>query len=289
MEQVFASQIEQNTLQFRDYILKKYGVSLDLYAIPLSEPNHFLFVAFLPKNNPSLIDILTEAKHFDPNNKSMQNSWEVGEINDAGTNNYALIFGKIFDNYPLSWQTIAPIKFTLFITLLCAIIYLFEAMGFENNIMQLLHYPDSPNQLHEWWRYFSPALVHLSWWHLSFNLLFWWLFAGVIERQCGTLKLIALFLCAAIISAICENYFTGPNFFGLSGVVYAVLGFVLILNKFFPSKFTLPDGFFTMLIVGLAMGFATPIIGIYTGNAAHISGFIVGILFALMQKRHVSN
>ncbi|MDG6897195.1 hypothetical protein A6A19_04100 [Actinobacillus delphinicola] len=289
MQQVFASQIEQITLQFRDYIFKQYGVSLTLYAIPQSDQTHYLFAAFLEENNPYFQKIMQAAQSFNPDDKTTQTSWEVGMVSQNTTNYYATIFKKFFTKDTFSWKNIYPIKFTLFITLLCFGIYVLEVIGFRGAIMQLFHYPTDAFEQKDWWRYITPALVHLSWWHLGFNLLFWWLFAGLIERQCGTLQLIILFFCSALISAMVENYFSGPDFFGLSGVVYAVLGFVLILNKFFPDRFMLPDGFFTMLIIGIILGFATPIIGIYTGNAAHISGFIIGMLLALTQKRHIKS
>ncbi len=289
MQQVFASQTEQITLQFRDYILKKYGVALTLYAVPQDNPQHYLFVAFMEKDTPYFQQIMQAAESFDPQDSATQNSWEVGSIAENTTDYYASIFRKFFTKTTFSWENISPIKFTLFITLLCFSVYILEVIGFRESIMQVFHYPTNASEQEEWWRYITPALVHLSWWHLGFNLLFWWLFAGVIERQCGTLQLIILFFCSALISAMVENYFSGPDFFGLSGVVYAVLGFVLILNKFFPERFILPEGFFSMLIIGLILGFATPIIGIYTGNAAHISGFVTGIFLALMQKRHIKS
>ena len=44
-------------------------------------------------------------------------------------------------------------------------------------------------------------------------------------------------------SGAVQNYFTGPAFFGLSGVVYAVLGYVLVVDKLHPHSFDLPEGF----------------------------------------------
>ncbi len=68
-----------------------------------------------------------------------------------------------------------------------------------------------------------------------------------------------------------------PAFFGLSGVVYAVLGYVLVVDKLYPNSFDLPEGFFTMLLVGLVFGFISPLFGINIGNAAHISGLYLRI------------
>lgn len=175
-------------------------------------------------------------------------------------------------------------KFTLFLTALCALIYLFQLLGWEYELMLMLHYPAFFGEDQEIWRYFTHALIHLSQWHILFNLAWWWIFGGAIEQKFGTLKLMLLFLISAFVSGFAQNYMSGPAFFGLSGVVYAVLGFVLVLDKFSPqTQFDLPQGFFTMLLVGIAFGFVSPFIGIEIGNTAHISGLMVGAIAAFLQ------
>lgn len=79
---------------------------------------------------------------------------------------------------------------------------------------------------------------------------------------------------------------SGAAFFGLSGVVYAVLGYVLVLDKLSnQQKFHLPQGFFTMLLVGIAFGFVSPLIGVSMGNTAHITGLFTGVVLALLKIR----
>jgi membrane associated rhomboid family serine protease len=52
-----------------------------------------------------------------------------------------------------------------------------------------------------------------------------------------------------------------------------------------PHSFDLPEGFFTMLLVGLVFGFISPLFGINIGNAAHISGFILGLVWGFLQSK----
>jgi rhomboid protease glpG len=40
-----------------------------------------------------------------------------------------------------------------------------------------------------------------------------------------------------------------------------------------------------MLVVGILLGFAGPLIDIQIGNTAHISGLLVGMLLALMDRK----
>ena len=67
-------------------------------------------------------------------------------------------------------------KITLILTALCALIYLAQQLGFEDDIMYLMHYPAYEEQDSEVWRYISHTLVHLSNLHILFNLS-WFLFS----------------------------------------------------------------------------------------------------------------
>ncbi|WP_129582388.1 rhomboid family intramembrane serine protease, partial [Rodentibacter caecimuris] len=67
--------------------------------------------------------------------------------------------------------------------------------------------------------------------------------------------------------------------------VYAVLGYVFVVDKLNANIFNLPKGFFTMLLVGLIFGFISPLFDIYIGNAAHISGFIAGLFWGFIDSK----
>ncbi|THA10313.1 rhomboid family intramembrane serine protease [Rodentibacter pneumotropicus] len=171
------------------------------------------------------------------------------------------------------------------ITAICVIVYLLQQIGFEESIMDAFHYPVYFDQDWELWRYISHSFVHLSNIHIIANLSWFWLFGSVIERYFGGRKLFFIFLVSAMVSGIVQNYFSGAGFFGLSGVVYAVLGYVFVVDKPNANIFNLPKGFFTMLLVGLIFGFISPLFDIYIGNAAHVSGLLVGLLWGFIDSK----
>ncbi|OOF54436.1 rhomboid family intramembrane serine protease [Rodentibacter genomosp. 2] len=171
------------------------------------------------------------------------------------------------------------------ITAICVIVYLLQQIGFEESIMDAFHYPVYFDQDWALWRYITHSFVHLSNIHIIANLSWFWLFGSVIERYFGGRKLFFIFLVSAIVSGIVQNYFSGAGFFGLSGVVYAVLGYVFVVDKLNANIFNLPKGFFTMLFVGLIFGFISPLFDIYIGNAAHISGLIVGLFWGFIDSK----
>ena len=115
-------------------------------------------------------------------------------------------------------RTLSAQKITFILTALCAVIYLLQNVGFEEPIMDLFHYPAYSWEDQEVWRYFTHAIVHLSVPHILFNLSWFWLFGGAIERRFGSLHFLLLVLVSAAVSGAVQNYFTGPAFFGLSGV-----------------------------------------------------------------------
>ena len=83
-------------------------------------------------------------------------------------------------------------KITFILTALCVLIYLLLNIGFEEPIMDLFHYPAYSWEDQEVWRYFTHAIVHLSVPHILFNLSWFWLFGGAIERRFGSLHFLLL-------------------------------------------------------------------------------------------------
>ncbi|PJG83692.1 rhomboid family intramembrane serine protease [Caviibacterium pharyngocola] len=287
MAYLFGSEIPLLALRFRDYIRGKYRIELEIKSIR-DQAGNTLTTAFLPENCAYQAEITAEKDRFltEPfHSRYEQASWQNGDLtprNQAPDTVFAV----------KQWLSAITNqgKFTLFLTALCVTIYAFQLVGAEDSIIQIMHFPVDNEQAWQLWRYFSHTLVHLSPWHLAFNLLWWWIFADAIERYCGVKKLIALYFCSAIISGVAQNIASGPAFFGLSGVVYAVLGYVFVLDKFDPQhRFNLPQGFFNVLLVGIGLGFISPLIGIQTGNTAHITGLIVGLSFGVIETKFRAN
>ncbi|MCW9711267.1 rhomboid family intramembrane serine protease [Avibacterium sp. 21-586] len=274
MQRLFGSEISNFAFYFRDYIAQKYQVPLEVKE---EQTKYGIMLAvYVAEDCPLLSQIEQERDEFlkRPFDAMYQQaSWETGKIEQTDENKVRWKFPQFSQ-----WK---QQKFTVFLTALCLIIYLFQLLGFNQEILLATHYPEGYIEQSELWRYFTHSLVHLSPWHITFNLVWWWIFAGKIEQKFGTATLVLLYLLSAFISGFAQNIASGPAFFGLSGVVYAVLGYVLVFDKFSRlHPFHLPQGFFTMLLVGIAFGFVSPLIGVSMGNTAHITGLLSGIVLA---------
>ena len=108
-------------------------------------------------------------------------------------------------------RTLSAQKITFILTALCAVIYLLQNVGFEEPIMDLFHYPAYSWEDQEIWRYFTHAIVHLSVPHILFNLSWFWLFGGAIERRFGSFHFLLLVLASAAVSLY---YLVKLNVFG---------------------------------------------------------------------------
>lgn len=78
------------------------------------------------------------------------------------------------------------------------------------------------------WRFFTPALLHFGVAHIVFNALCLWNFSRQIERREGKLVTLLLMVVSGVFSNTLQAMMVGPGFGGLSGIAYAMLGFIWI-------------------------------------------------------------
>ena len=141
----------------------------------------------------------------------------------------------------------------------------------------------------EWWRLITPMFIHFSFTHLVFNCLWIYVLGSKIETIDGHITFLNLVIFSSIISNLAQYFFGESSFFGgLSGVIYGLLGYCMILE--FETKherYDLPPALYMFMLVWLALGF----IGILNlfgfgnvANFAHLGGLISGIIFGMITK-----
>jgi len=178
--------------------------------------------------------------------------------------------------------------FTLLIFGLCWLIYIGANLGF----IQLLYQPlmffkelSFDRIIEEPWRLLGPAFIHFSLLHIAFNTMWWWQLGGAIEKIFGKSVVINLFLISAIVSNIGQFLVSGPNFGGLSGVVYAVVGFAWWSGWLMPDKgLSLSKPIVGFLLVWLLLGYIN-ILMVEIANTAHLLGLIAGCLMAFIMAK----
>lgn len=172
---------------------------------------------------------------------------------------------------------------TLIVFVLCWLVFIGAQFGFAYEIFSAIKFYASPSLgglLSEPQRLLGPAFFHFSWLHIVFNTMWWWQLGGGIERTFGKRALLSIFLISAIISNVGQFIASGDNFGGLSGVVYATVGFVWWSGRLMPNKgLMLPNSIVGFMLVWLMLGMID-ILPVNVANTAHLLGLISGCLAA---------
>ncbi len=135
----------------------------------------------------------------------------------------------------------------------------------------------------DWWRFVTPTLIHFGWLHVVFNCLWLWEFGQRIEHRLGSVNLFGIYIVSAIASNYCQYAWQGPSIFGgMSGVVYAFMGFIMSAHLCRPGWIASPPiAVFGFMILWLIIGMigSLELIGADAiANGAHVGGLVTGSL-----------
>jgi len=136
-------------------------------------------------------------------------------------------------------------------------------------------------------RLLSPIFLHFGLLHLVFNSLWLSMLGAKIETLEGSFHLLFLVIVSGTVSNMSQYYWSGSIYFGgMSGVIYALLGYVWIKHKIAPQQFpALPKGLMGFMVGWLLLcmtGILKIAVGIGVANAAHLGGLLVGLLIGLV-------
>ena len=139
----------------------------------------------------------------------------------------------------------------------------------------------------QYYRIISPIFLHFGLLHLVFNCLWLGLLGSKIEISEGSIHLLLIVLTSGVASNLSQFYWSNSIYFGgMSGVIYAFLGYLWIKHKIAPHNFPpLPTGLMGFMVGWLVLcmtGVLEVAVGIAVANAAHLSGLIAGLLIGLV-------
>lgn len=134
------------------------------------------------------------------------------------------------------------------------------------------------------WRFITPVILHFSLMHLVFNVFWWWYLGGRIETHLGTSWLFAILLFSGVTANVVQHLVSGPNFGGLSGVVYGLLGFCWLYSAGRRTPLWLPPGLIIFMVGWLVLGY-TDVLWVNIANEAHLAGLLSGCLCGLLVRQ----
>jgi len=257
---------------FIDYMASK-NIELDMMP-----EGGYQFALWL-KDDSDKAEVESELALFlaNPNdNKYQAASWDLaGSRTRKFTYHMPSLFGMVkAEAGPL----------TLFVMFTSVILFLLLQFGFKNTVFSIAHFPATEGQQWQLWRWISHALIHFSVAHIAFNLLWWWQLGGDIEKRLGTGKLMQIFVLSSALSGAGQYWVEDANFGGLSGVVYALMGYSWLLGQLLPEKGVhLPKPVVIFMLIWLVLGFIQPYMAI--ANTAHLVGLVSGVALALIDSQ----
>ncbi|WP_100644085.1 rhomboid family intramembrane serine protease GlpG [Alteromonas facilis] len=209
-----------------------------------------------------------------PHAKEYQSSaWELGE--QASQNGTASL------SFPVLKTWLAA-PFTTIVSILCIAVFILSSFGGFAWVQQWLFILPLPTLVEtgQYWRLLTPDFIHFSAMHIIFNVLWWQMLGSKIEQKLGLSSLLIVFVLASLAANIGQLLMSGPSFGGLSGVVYAVLGFVWWIGWLKPQwGMQLPKSIIGFMLVWLLIGYAD-VLWVSIANTAHTLGLVSGCLLA---------
>lgn len=188
-----------------------------------------------------------------------------------------------------AWLTLVLIAVSVIITLMVSLGDNIQVMSWFTIVEfyvqgDKIYYPDLLTSVSggQVWRLFTPAFMHFNLPHILFNLLWVWVVGRRIESYLGWPVLLGLFLFSALASNIAQFWVSGPMFGGMSGFVFALLGFAWLWDRLRPAQLIgMPPALMGFMMFWLVLGFTgtLEILGLGSvANTAHLAGLIAGLV-----------
>ncbi|MCK6404571.1 MAG: rhomboid family intramembrane serine protease [Rhodocyclaceae bacterium] len=137
----------------------------------------------------------------------------------------------------------------------------------------------------EWWRLASAMFLHFGALHLGLNMWALWDGGQWVERMYGHARFLALYLAAGLAGNLASTVFHAGQAVsgGASGAIFGLYGALLAYlwlrrRELHPQEFRWLFGF-ALAFSALTIAFGLVVTGI--DNAAHLGGFVTGILLGI--------
>lgn len=189
-------------------------------------------------------------------------------------------------------------RLTLILMVICGVVFLLQSFWNEELVFKWLgisKYQRGGGSLGlpevrqgQVWRVITPIFMHGSFIHIFFNLMWMRILGTIIEYRQGWKWLLVVVIVTGGVSNLAQYYISGPMFYGISGVVFGLLGYIWMKGKFDPlAGMFMPQGVVFMMLLWLGLGVSGALeagFGMRVANTAHIGGLLAGCLLGLLNS-----
>ncbi|UTF60713.1 rhomboid family intramembrane serine protease [Gilvimarinus sp. DA14] len=240
-----------------------------------------------------------QAELVEPVSEFIQ-AWEEGRVPSKPSSDSASVAQTPPERQEF-WQSLVRAPVT--VALILASIFGFACVEFaplRAFVAQLTFVPVIPTQQglilgslqdtiqsQQFWRLLSPALLHFSIFHIVFNALWTWELGRRLEWSMGPGLYVVFFVITGVASNLAQYFWPGPQslFGGMSGVIYAMVGYIGICQWLKPEPLlAVPKGILIFMLAWLGicmLGVVDFFMAGGVANGAHLGGLISGAVFAL--------
>jgi GlpG protein len=134
------------------------------------------------------------------------------------------------------------------------------------------------------WRLVTPIFLHLSLLHILFNMMWLKELGHMLEAKQGPPFLIVMVLILGVLSNLGQFLVSGPNFGGMSGVIYGMLGYIWLRSRFNPSCGLFVSKHNVILMIGWFFLCLSGVIG-HVANTAHGVGLVAGMIWGFASAK----
>ncbi len=178
--------------------------------------------------------------------------------------------------YGIGWLSYALIAISVGVAIL-------TSLGSKREVVQYLLI-DDPSSLGflvkvragEVWRLITPIFLHFGPLHLLFNMSWVYSLGCMIEARSGFRTLGSLVLITGLGSNFAQYLMSGPTFGGMSGVVYALIGYCWMRGKYDRTSGIFLDQRNLIISIVWMVACFTNLLG-PIANTAHVSGLVCGL------------
>lgn len=185
----------------------------------------------------------------------------------------------------INFERLSQAKVTSGLMIINIIVFIMMTLsGGSENIENLIRFGANSKILvaeGEWWRLFTASFIHIGFFHILFNMYFFYSLGPVFERLFGSMNFLIIYLIAGIFGNLLSFAFGSPYTVsaGASTSLYGMLGLAIGLMATYRDDEIIRSfgaSFISVVVINVIYSLLAPGVGIY----GHLGGFVAGFLLA---------
>lgn len=133
----------------------------------------------------------------------------------------------------------------------------------------------------QWWRLFTASFIHIGFFHILFNMYFFYSLGPLFERLFGSVNFLIIYLIAGVFGNLLSFAFGSPYTVsaGASTSLYGMLGLAIGMMATYKNDEIIRSfgaSFISVVVINVVYSLLAPGVGVY----GHLGGFIAGFLLA---------